>query len=185
MKLFIARHGETTWNIEKLMQGHTPGELTDKGKQQAALLAERVYELKPTVVYASDLTRAVDTAKAVQAKSRLPITFVPELRERNFGDLEGNPIARLKDNGFWELHPDESRFNAESETAFTKRIAKFVSELAEKHPTDKVLLISHVGVMNRLHYLSDPKNFTFVEYPNAEPVEFDMSKILKNSRALV
>jgi probable phosphoglycerate mutase len=181
MKLLVARHGETTWNVAGLLMGRTPGELTEQGKKQAQVLANRVARLKPDVLYSSDLQRAVDTTHIVHiACPAVPVTFVPDLQERDFGDYEGKPSLELAATGFWDIPPDETRFNAESEAAFTRRVGDFVAGIHRKHPHEAVLLISHIGVMNRLQYLSDPKTFTFTAYPNAEPVEFDIHKILRH-----
>lgn len=186
MKLYIARHGETTWNVEKRILGNTPGELTDKGRDQAAVLATHVQALQalPTV-FVSDLRRAIETAEIVRNHNpALQLHPMPALRERDFGELEGKLVAEVNFDAFWALPSNESAYGAESLNAFTKRIAQFAVELAEGHH-ESVLLITHIGVMNRFNYLTDPEHFKFVNYSNADLTEFDFDKILHNAHMIL
>lgn len=62
MKLYVARHGETEWNRLNKVCGRTDSPLTDKGLQQAQLLAERLDSCSIDVIIASPLSRAQETA---------------------------------------------------------------------------------------------------------------------------
>ncbi|MDB5185792.1 MAG: fructose-2,6-bisphosphatase [Candidatus Saccharibacteria bacterium] len=185
MKLYAARHGQTTWNIEGRILGSTPGELTEKGINQAGELALHVRSLDPDITYASDLLRVAETAERVQQGSPdLEIVFTDQLRERNFGELEGRLFASMetKWGKIWDTTCSaRSFYGAESLDAFTLRIARFVSGL---HGDMTVLLLCHIGVMNRLNYLTDPDTFEFISYPNASIIEFDYERILHNSQKL-
>ena len=64
-QLYIARHGETVWNREGRIQGHTDVGLSGRGLEQARLLAERLKPVRFDAAYASDLSRASDTAAAI------------------------------------------------------------------------------------------------------------------------
>lgn len=185
MKLYVARHGETTWNVEKRLLGSTPGELTERGKEQARLLAEHIGGLSISVGYVSSLKRAVDTAEIIHSYyPELAFTLSDLLRERNFGDFEGKDISEADRHGFWELPPDSSAYNAETLTDFTTRVAEFIKKLSEESD-QAVLLVTHIGVVNRIHFLSNPDTFEFVHYSNADAIEFDLEALGRNSEALL
>jgi len=188
MKLYIARHGETEENKEKRILGSTPGTLTIEGRTQASLLAQNVAPLSIDLTFASDLQRVRDTCEPFDPYAM--ITFTPLLRERSFGDWEGQLRKEVNWQGLWES-PDEpglsTEINAEPLADFTRRIARFAASLHNAlGDTDKVvLLVSHIGVMNRFNYLSAPDSFEYIEYPNAEATEFDIETIVQNSRTLL
>jgi len=185
MKLYVARHGETTWNVEKRILGHTPGDLTPKGIQQAAVLAEQLISLNIHTCYASDLKRVVETVEIVRNRiGSFQVNYTPTLRERNFGNLEGRFVSEVDWDGFWALPPTESCYGAESVYDFTARIARYVVDLAETSEKT-VLLLTHIGVMNRLHFLSSPSSSEFIAYSNAEALPFDMEKLVENSHAFL
>lgn len=181
MKIYVARHGETTWNVRKRILGNTPGELTEKGKAQAKELANHLAGVNLTRIYSSDLHRAAETSQIVcVACPQVELIFSPELRERNFGELEGKLMAEVDWDGFWSLPSSESRYGAESLDAFTARIARFITTLNDGAQGQVIGIICHIGVMNRLNYLTDPENFHFINYPNADATEFDLDLLTRN-----
>src|SRR3954469_18439411 len=88
-ELLLVRHGETDWNAEGKLQGHTDRPLNDYGRRQAEALAERLAEERVDAVYARDLARTRETAEIVGARLGLPVVLDPDLRERNWGTWEG------------------------------------------------------------------------------------------------
>jgi broad specificity phosphatase PhoE len=87
--IYLARHGETEWNADKRIQGHTNSSLSDLGRRQAVALAERLRHCEISSIYSSDLTRAMDTAAPIAAILDLPVTPMESLRERGYGEWEG------------------------------------------------------------------------------------------------
>src|SRR6202043_207089 len=88
--LWLVRHGESTWNIAGLAQGHNDeAELTERGLRQAADAAAQFGYRPVQAIYASDLRRAQQTAAAFAAVLGLPVRADPRLRERSLGVLEG------------------------------------------------------------------------------------------------
>src|ERR1700743_3378133 len=88
--LWLVRHGESTWNIAALAQGHNDeAELTERGLRQAADAAAHFGYRPVGAIYASDLRRAQQTAAAFAAARGLPVYADTRLRERSLGDLEG------------------------------------------------------------------------------------------------
>src|SRR5690242_8696605 len=87
--LLLVRHGETDWNAEGRLQGQTDRPLNEYGRRQARELAERLAGDGVVAIYASDLSRAKETAEIVGGRLGLPVVVDPDLRERNWGTWEG------------------------------------------------------------------------------------------------
>ena len=85
----IVRHGETEWNAQGRIQGHTDISLSETGIQQARLLAERMGDVKLDVAYSSDLARSAETARQILGQRTVPLHTTPRLREFNKGVFEG------------------------------------------------------------------------------------------------
>ena len=87
MTIYIVRHGQTEEYIQRILQGHMPGTLTDKGKEQVRNAAELLSKegVKFTRIVSSDLKRAMDSARIISERLELPITPMEILRERDWG----------------------------------------------------------------------------------------------------
>jgi broad specificity phosphatase PhoE len=90
---YFLRHGQTETNRLGLIAGMSDVELNETGWRQALAAAERLKQRRIGAIYSSPLARARDTAECVSAALGLPVTVIPELAERNWGDLEGKPRA--------------------------------------------------------------------------------------------
>ena len=90
MLLYGIRHGESETNLSHHWTGWNDVNLTDKGRQDAARAGEMLKGIDFDAIYASDLTRALNTAQI--ALPGCPPKITPLLREINVGDLAGNPI---------------------------------------------------------------------------------------------
>ena len=108
--IVLARHAETAWNAQYRWQGQTDIPLNDAGRAQAAALADRLRGSGLTRAYASDLSRAVETAAIVAAALGIPLVATDgRLRERSFGVFEG-----LTGDECAARHPDDwSRYLAD------------------------------------------------------------------------
>lgn len=91
MKMIITRHGETDWNTRKIIQGSTDTPLNATGLQQAETLAETLSQSSWHIqcIYTSRLIRALDTARIVADRLKLPCTVLDGLEEMNLGQWEG------------------------------------------------------------------------------------------------
>lgn len=98
MKLILVRHGETLWNRENRIQGHTDVELSDHGRTQIQKLALSLQEEKIEAIYSSPLTRAYETAQAIVRFHDMDINIERDLRELNHGDFESLTLQELKEN---------------------------------------------------------------------------------------
>jgi len=146
--ILLARHGETDWNLERRVQGHTDRPLNDTGQAQARALAEELAGERVDAIYASDLARAFDTARAIAEPRGLPVVPIPELRERDFGTWEG-----LLDDEILERFPQARGGpwgDAETVDQLEDRVLEALRRIAERHPDEQVLVVSHGGPLRAI-----------------------------------
>jgi broad specificity phosphatase PhoE len=139
-ELLLVRHGETDWNAEGRLQGHTDRPLNDVGRRQAAALAERLAGDGITAVYASDLSRARETAAILAARLELPVVLDPDLRERDWGNWEGLTGGER----------DRVEFEGETSEAHRDRTLSAVQRIVERHPEGRIVVVTHGGSLRRL-----------------------------------
>jgi 2,3-bisphosphoglycerate-dependent phosphoglycerate mutase len=131
---YYLRHGETESNAAGLIAGSFDTDLTPLGREQAARAAEALFDEPITAIYSSPLKRARETAEPIAAKLQLPINFIPEIAERNWGVLEGQPRGMRPRPGT----PD----GAETPEAFTQRVLVGFGRIDGGVP----LVVAHSGV---------------------------------------
>lgn len=155
MKIYIVRHGQTEENIQKMLQGHMPGRLTDKGKEQVRNTAEYLASLinpggelaRKNVTFSrivsSDLKRAMDSAQIIADKLGLPVIPMEILRERDWGIYTGMPLEEAHEkyriDGKW-VFPDPS---AETEEGIYKRAGKALDEFKKLYADETIILVTH------------------------------------------
>lgn len=93
MKLYIFRHGETSWNNEGRLQGQTDIELNDYGRELARLTAEATKEINYDLIYSSPLVRAYETAVILRGNRDISIITDDRLKEVSFGEGEGCKVS--------------------------------------------------------------------------------------------
>ena len=135
--LYLLRHGETEENVQHILQGHMPGTLTEKGKEQARAMAEEIKRLKIDKVLCSDLKRCTDTYDILKAEiPSLPDVITTKLlRERGWGSATGM-IA----DGKTRIEIPE---DAESMTQIKARARIFIDYAKNTFPGLRVLAITH------------------------------------------
>jgi len=138
--LLLVRHGETDWNAEGRLQGHTDRPLNDHGRRQARALAEELAGDKIAAVYASDLVRARETAEIVAERLTLAVVVDVDLREKNWGSWEGLTPAERERVAYEGEATDEHR----------ERTLRAVQRIAERHAGDRVLVVTHGGSVRRV-----------------------------------
>jgi probable phosphoglycerate mutase len=123
------RHGQTSWNLEHRFQGQTDIPLDETGEAQAEYAARRLATLTPDAIFASDLSRAQQTAAALARMCGLPVIPEKDLRERFGGDWEG-----LTDEVIRERYPAENASwsppNGESIDAVAARVSGALTRIA-------------------------------------------------------
>ena len=156
-RLIAVRHGETAWNLDTRIQGHIDIGLNATGLWQAQRAGQALADEDIGAIYASDLSRAWQTAEAIAKPHGLSVQSEPRLRERAFGHLEGMSFAEIEsmlpeDAKRWrERDPEFEPVGGESLLTFRDRVTRVASELAARHPGQLVTLVAHGGVMDVLY----------------------------------
>jgi broad specificity phosphatase PhoE len=152
--LLLARHGETDWNRERRWQGHADPPLNERGRSQAHALARELEGETIEAVYTSDLARARETAEIVAERLGVAVVAIPELRELNFGALEGLTATEVEERfpGALEAYRDrgEAPPDGESPAELAERTLAAVRRIAAEHPAGTVLVVAHGGSIRTL-----------------------------------
>lgn len=158
MKLLLARHGQTDWNLEQRFQGQSDIPLNETGRKQAQALAERLSAESFNAVYSSDLQRAAETADIITQMSGYKPDLHPDarLREVNFGDWEGLTYAEIQTKYPDELAAWEKDLyktappNGETLEELAIRVQSMLDDLRKKHDRQNILIVAHGGVLQTL-----------------------------------
>ena len=175
MRLYIARHGETQWNVDNRISGRTDIPLTDRGMEQAKLLAEKAVGKGIQVILASPLLRARQTAQAVSDAIGVPILIDDRLIELDFGSFEGKPRS---DPDFLRTRAQLPTRYPGGESAFdlAHRVYSLLEDVKRDYADKTVLLVCHGGVCRMVRsYFEDLTNEEYGGYhaPNAELTQYD------------
>lgn len=155
--VYLARHGETEWNRIGRWQGATDIPLSDVGRAQARLLADRLRDRGISQVHASQLSRALETGQIVAALLGAPPPSAdPRLRERGYGAFEGLTREECAERfpGVWERYLADRRAvppGAEPQAEVTERITAAMVEIASaaesRSESGAILVVSHGGAI--------------------------------------
>ncbi len=154
IKIYIARHGETAWNVEGKIQGRSDPDLTPKGIAQGLTLFEQLKGRPLSAIYTSTLRRSIQTAQPIAAFLNLPIQKQPELDEMAFGMMEGVQVSGFNE----ELTSEWERFKAdrftyripgaENFTDVANRLRPFKEKILRDHAGQEILVVGHM-IVNR------------------------------------
>ena len=155
LHLMLVRHGETEWNVQRRYQGQSDVPLSEFGRQQAVLIAERLAGQTFDVVYASDLKRAWETASIIANRSNLEVISEPRLRELKFGILEGLTFEEAEEKypemiAAWLEDFNNTPEGGETINQFNARIVALLDDLKDKHDEQVVLLVGHGGSLSEI-----------------------------------
>ncbi|MFD1721037.1 histidine phosphatase family protein [Amnibacterium endophyticum] len=144
--LVLVRHGETEWNRTGRVQGRTDIPLNDTGRAQAREAGRRLADDAFDAVVASPLSRAAETARIIAREigASDDVELVDALVERDYGDAEGMTGAEIDAAFAGHLLARESREQT------VERVLPALLDLARRHPGQRVLVVSHGGVIGSL-----------------------------------
>lgn len=188
-KIYLVRHAEAMGNVEEFFQGQTDCELSEKGKKQLELLAERFRDIPIEAIYSSPLKRTIDTAEAVNKYHNLPIIRDDGLIEINGGVWEGKPWADLPklypvEHDLWQNKMQDFYVaDGERMTEVFERMKNAVNRIAAENDGRTIAVVSHgCALRNFLCYAmgkpisalkdvgwSDNTAVSLVEYENGVP----------------
>ena len=150
-RLLYLRHGETDLNKEHKMQGVPGISLNERGREQLARAAKRLEDEDISLIVASDLDRARESAEIVAEHLGLPVATDPRLREQSLGEWEEKSWPRLAE--FTSDDEVESFLcdldfappGGETKRSVLTRATEVFEELRLGHPGETVLVVSHGG----------------------------------------
>jgi broad specificity phosphatase PhoE len=158
--LLLVRHGQSTWNQERRIQGQLDPPLSEEGRSQAERLGLRLAGREFAGFYSSDLKRAAETAQLVSAALNIAPKPMPELREIYLGQWEGLRTEDLADRfpEAWASWAEEPNWDlvpgGEGSVAFEARVGLALDALFRRHPQGDVLVVTHGGVIQiALHHV--------------------------------
>lgn len=162
----VIRHGESVMNSQRLIQGQIPSELSGRGLREAAALGERFSDERFDICYCSDLRRAVQTAEPTLKITGTPVQYLPQLRERHFGVLQGQNVGELDGHPefdgiyarFLSRDPDYVIPGGESANQLYARTVQFFEQAARDHAGQRMLIVTHGGSLDAIlrHILALP-----------------------------
>ena len=141
LRLYIARHGETDWNVQHRLQGWTDRPLNETGRRQAVELSDALKGIRLDAIYSSTLSRSRDTARTV-AGNAMTIKSLDGLRERNYGHYQGGSDTApeyLRRSNDWADRLDDG----ESLNQLLARSRESLAQIRREHPTGNVLIVAH------------------------------------------
>ena len=159
-RICLVRHGETTWNAEKRIQGQIDIGLNAAGLVQARAAANWLSGEPVTALYSSDLLRARQTAECIAASLSLIPKFRTEFRERRYGFFEGLTYDESRARYPTDYLSFETRdpefvipFGGESLSQLHERVSAGLQKLAADHPGQTVIVVTHGGVLDIVNRL--------------------------------
>jgi broad specificity phosphatase PhoE len=155
IKIYVARHGETTWNAEGKIQGRSDPDLSPKGYAQSLILLEKVKDKPLSAIYTSTLKRSILTAQPIAQHLGLAVQIRTELDEIAFGIFEGVKFSEV--DGSLRMEWEQFKENrltyhipgAENYTDVANRVRPFKEKILRDHQNQEILIVAHRGV-NRM-----------------------------------
>ncbi len=188
MHLLLIRHGETDWNNQGRIQGHTDVPLNATGIRQAEQLAKRLAtEEKLDVLYTSPLQRASATAEIIGKRMNLAPIPDERLIERAVGKLEGLDLPEVRAS-FPEVFAAwrEERWQllvpgAEDQPTLFRRVTSFLDMLRSQHSGRRVGVVTHGGTLGMILAsvlgLDIQKRFPFrIDNTSLSKIDFDHAR---------
>lgn len=153
--LYLVRHGQTDWNLKRMIQGHTDIPLNKTGEKQAEELAQNLREIKFAASFSSDLLRAKRTAEIIAQEKKIAVQTTKALRERYSGVFQGRNWEKDKEYrqaiDKWAAMSSKERrkhnisFAAEDNDELMRRFIPFLREIAVAYSGKNVLVVTHAG----------------------------------------
>jgi broad specificity phosphatase PhoE len=141
IELVYETHSTTIDNETGIATGWLEGRLSEVGRAQAKALGERRRDDGLSAVFTSDLGRAIETAEVAFASSDIPVHQDWRLRECNYGELNGTPVAEI--DALKPSRIDEPFPGGESYRQVVERTQSLLNDLFPEHDGSRVLLIAH------------------------------------------
>lgn len=180
-RLYLLRHGQTEFNVKKLVQGRCDSPLTDLGRQQAGMAAGwlKAHNVVPDKVVSSPLGRAMDTAQLVATELLGPDAVVESCEgiiERCYGTFEEGPHDVLPTD-VWDPGEDLVPFGGEGSKALQERMVAALTNLISAEDIETLLAVSHGSASRQFIKAAAPEGFEPpTKLPNCAIMIFDFDE---------
>ena len=180
-RLYLLRHGQTEFNVKKLVQGRCDSPLTDLGREQAQTAATwlKAHGVVPDKVVSSPLGRAMDTASLVAGELLGPDAIVEPCEgiiERCYGSFEEGPHDALPTD-VWDPGEDLIPFGGEGSQALQTRMVSTLANLMGAEGVKTLLAVSHGSASCQFIKAAAPEDFELpTKLPNCAIMIFDFEE---------
>lgn len=144
--IYITRHGQTNWNVQKKVMGRCDEPLNETGLNQAEETRNNLMNTDIDLIICSPLKRARQTAEIINRDRNIPIIYDERIIERDFGEFEGMETKNFDFHGYWNYYKNMQFESAENIQVFFKRVYDFLEDITEKYKDKNVLLVAHGGI---------------------------------------
>lgn len=180
-KLYLLRHGQTEFNVKKLVQGRCDSPLTDLGRQQAGMAAAwlKAHGVVPDKVVSSPLGRAMATASLVATEllgADADVEPCEGIIERCYGTFEEGPHDALPTD-VWDPGEDLIPFGGEGSQALQERMVDTLTNIMDADGIETLLAVSHGSASRQFIKAAVPEDFELpTKLPNCAIIIFDFDE---------
>lgn len=180
-RLYLLRHGQTEFNVKKLVQGRCDSPLTDLGRKQAGMAAAwlKDHDVVPDKVVSSPLGRAMDTASLVATEllgRDAAVELCEGIIERSYGTFEEGPHDALPTD-VWDPGEDLIPFGGEGSRALQERVVGTLTNLMGAKGIETLLAVSHGSASRQFIKAAAPEDFKLpAKLPNCAIMIFDFEE---------
>lgn len=180
-RLYLLRHGQTEFNVKKLVQGRCDSPLTDLGRQQAGMAAAwlKAHGVVPDKVVSSPLGRAMATASLVATEllgADADVEPCEGIIERSYGSFEEGPHDALPTD-VWDPGEDLIPFGGEGSQALQERMVGTLTNLMSAKDTETLLAVSHGSASRQFIKAAAPEGFELpAKLPNCAIMIFNFDE---------
>ena len=151
--LYLMRHGETEYNVRRVIQGHNDSPLTQEGIAATRGRAKMLKGIMFDAIFCSDLERTRKSLEVLleELDINVIVNYCAELREIDFGQLSGKKVEDIKD--IILLHKKQTQrhyTDGESGDSFCKRVLSFVEMVLDVYEEGTILFVTHFGVIETI-----------------------------------
>lgn len=154
MKIYFIRHGETLWNTLKIFQGSSNSPLTEKGREQAKKLGERLRNTEFSNFYSSPMGRTLETSQLIIGDRDIKIETIEEFKEISVGEMEGVPRENFEGDYPKEFHNfffnpkdyDPTPFKGETYVSLLERVERGLKKITNNHKKEDIIVVVSHGI---------------------------------------
>ena len=157
--IYLTRHGQTLWNIEKRLQGRGNSPLTEQGIERAKELRDRIKYIHIDIIYSSPIERALTTANIIKGDKSIEVITDDGLMEMCFGDYEGQITDEvMKENPDWDIslimkgNTELAAPNGENLAEVRDRVARSMNKIIEENRGKTILIVAHGITLKAIMY---------------------------------